>query len=128
MDAATPGDPGTKIRELEDLLQQSLSPEQFYQGYLAALTKLTGLRGGHLWMLQGSEFADLGGSPLAETLYDTNPDQRSFILGQIRLSATRQESLVTDPGSEESEGNRCPLRLVFTPLLVGRGGGAVQAA
>jgi len=129
-DGATSGPPpGGKIRELEELLQQALSPEQFYQGYLAVLTRLTGLRGGHLWMLQGREFVPLGGSNRKDLLYDTDPAQQAFILEGIGRCAARQETITAEAAVHgETEGNRCPFQLAFTPLLVGRGGGAVQGA
>lgn len=129
-DGARPGTaPGGGIRELDDLLQKPLSPEQFYQGYLAVLTRLAGLRGGHLWMLQGREFAPLGGTNRADLLYDTDPGQRAFILDGIGRCAAQQETIMVEAGgAETAEGNRCPFQLAFTPLLVGRGGGAVQGA
>ncbi len=129
MDGANSGASRGGIRELEELLRQPLSPEQFYRGYLDVLTRISGMRGGHLWLLQGREFVPLGGSDHKDLLYDTNAGQKSFVLDQIGRCAARQETIVVPAaGSNTGEGNRCPFQLAFTPLLVGRGGGAVQGA
>lgn len=120
---------GARIQELEDLLRQPLSPEQFYRGYLEILTRMNGLRGGHLWLLQGREFVPLGGSDRKDLLYDGDAEQKAYILDQIGRCAAREETVVVPAGSDKSgEGNRCPFQLAFTPMLVGRGGGSVQGA
>ena len=125
MDQAKSGFTEGGISELDELLRQPLSPEQFYRGYLEVLSKLSGLRGGHLWMLQGREFVPLGGSDRKDLLYDTDEEQKSFVLEQIGRCAARQQTLVV---GASAEGNRCAHQLSFTPLLFGRGGGAVQGA
>lgn len=128
-DGARSGPQGNSIRELEELLQRPLSPEQFYQGYLAVLARWPGLVGGHLWLLQGREFVPLGGSNRKDLLYDTDSEQRAYILDQIGRCAARQQTILDESGDHgESGRNHCPFQLAFTPLMVGRGGGAVQGA
>jgi len=117
------------LQELEELLRKPLSPEQFYRGYLEVLARMSGMRGGHLWILQGREFVPLGGSDRGPLLYDTDNEQRAFVLEQITKCAARQETMLADAkGDPDGSKNLSPFQLAFTPLLFGRGGGAVQGA
>lgn len=112
-------------QQLDSLLQQEISPEQFYRQYLELLSKtLSGSRGFHLWAVQGGQFIPLGGSDLGPIHHGSDQAQQDFILLMLRECATAQKSLFI--GLEG--GNRCPFTLAFTPLLHGRGGGAVQGA
>ncbi|MBJ7390161.1 MAG: efflux RND transporter periplasmic adaptor subunit, partial [Chthoniobacterales bacterium] len=63
----------------------------------------------------------------ADILYDADEAQRNFMLGAIGRCATEQCSVV-EPGANGTQPgeNKCPYDLTFTPLLHGRGGGAVQ--
>ncbi len=113
--------------QLDALLRQEISPEQFYRQYLQILTKTLGAaRGFHLWLLQGSQFTPLGGSELGPTRHDSDPEQKAFILEMLRECASKQKSLIVPAG--EGGRNHSPFVLVFTPLLYGEGGGAVQGA
>jgi len=113
--------------ELDQLFQQEISPEQFYRQYLAILMRaLQGMRGCHLWLLQGSQFVPLGGSDRSPILFDTDIDQSRFILERIGDCSNEQKTLFV-PSSTGSP-NKCPFGLAFTPLLYGTGGGAVQGA
>lgn len=112
-------------REMEGLLQQEISPEQFYRSYFEILSKaLAGSRGFHLWLLQGHEFVPIGGSPLGPIHYESDPLQQDYILGMLRECAGGQHTLFAG----RVERNRCPFHLAFTPLLYGEGGGAVHGA
>jgi biotin carboxyl carrier protein len=115
------------LQQLEMLGKKVLSPEEFYRGYLEVLMHLPGARGTHIWLLQGRDFVSLGGSDRAEILYDSNEAQRNFMLAAIERCSAEQASVIELAGSGSMEGgNRCSYDLVFTPLLHGRGGGAVQ--
>lgn len=117
------------LQELEELLRQPLSPEQFYRGYLEVLARMSGMRGGHLWILQGREFAPLGGSDRGPILYDADARQRAYVLEKIGQCAAEQQTLLADAkGLSDESNNLSPFQLAFTPLLFGRGGGAVQGA
>lgn len=112
--------------KLEGLLRQEVSPEQFYRQYFQALSQtLTAAKGFHLWLLQGSQFTPLGGSELGPTNYESEPDQKAFILEMLRECANKQATVIVAAGADR---NRSPFALVFTPLLYGKGGGAVQGA
>ena len=112
-------------QQLDALIQQEVSPEQFYRQYLELLSgALTGVRGFHLWSAQGAQFVPLGGSDLGQTLHDSEQGQQDFILEMLQECATAQKTLFV--GLEAGGRNRCPFTLAFTPLLHGQGGGAVQ--
>lgn len=112
-------------QELEQLLHQEISPEQFYHSYLGLLMRtLQGMAGCHLWLAQGSEFVPFGGSDRGPILFDSNPAQQQFILQTIERCAT-QQTTVFSPWSSNT-ANKCQYGLAFTPLLFGKGGGAVQ--
>ena len=115
------------LQRLESLSHQQVSPEEYYRGYLDAVMRLPGACGTHLWLLQGREFVPLGGSDRAETLYDADESQRRFMLAAIERCAAAQRSVV-EPGANGTRAgeNKCPFDLAFTPLLHGKGGGAVQ--
>ena len=114
--------------QLDQLFQQEISPEQFYRQYLGILMQaLQGMGGCHLWLLQGSQFVPLGGSDRAPIQFDTDDDQKAFILDRIGECARLQKT-VLEPASTESIQNKCSFGLAFTPLLFGEGGGAVQGA
>lgn len=115
------------LQKLETLGQRHLSPEEYYRGYLDVLMQLPGARGAHLWLLQGRDFVPLGGSNRAEILYDSDEMQRTFMLEAIEKCAADQRTVV-EPGSNGTQqgANKCPHDLTFTPLLHGKGGGAVQ--
>ncbi|NBR47459.1 hypothetical protein EBU02_01155, partial [bacterium] len=113
--------------QIDLLFQQEVSPEQFYRQYLQILTQaLQGMRGCHLWLLQGTQFVPLGGSDRGPILFDTDPEQQDFILQKIGLCANDQKTIFVPFG--DSLPNKCPFGLAFTPLLFGQGGGAVQGA
>ena len=113
--------------QIDLLFQQEVSPEQFYRQYLQILTEaLQGMRGCHLWLLQGKQFVPLGGSDRGPILFDTDPEQQDFILQKIALCANDQKTLFVPFG--DASPNKCPFGLAFTPLLFGQGGGAVQGA
>jgi multidrug resistance efflux pump len=123
---ATPAGAGIGARELEDLLQQAISPEQFYRRYLELLSRsLPGVAGVHLWSLQGQEFIPIGGSDRSPLLYDEDHQQRSFLMAKMREAASAQEIMMVPA---DGEGNRCEWTLAVIPLLQGKGGGAVQGA
>lgn len=112
-------------QELARLLQQAISPEQFYQSYLGLLmSSLQGMAGCHLWLVQGEQFVPFGGSDRGPIRFDSDADQQKFILDQIHLCASQQKTVFTPWGSNFP--NRCSFGLAFTPLLYGKGGGAVQ--
>jgi len=112
------------MEELESLLQQAISPEQFYRRYLQLLTEaLPGVSGIHLWILQGRELVPLGGSDRAPLRYDENPDQQKFLQEKM-IGALAAESTVFVPSGEK--GNQSGRSLLITPLLHGQGGGAAQ--
>lgn len=115
------------LQKLETLSRQPVSPEEYYRGYLDTLMQLPGARGAHLWLLQGRDFVPLGGSDRAEIFYDADEAQRGFMLAAIGRCAAEQRSVV-EPGANGTQvgDNKCPYDLTFTPLLHGRGGGAVQ--
>jgi biotin carboxyl carrier protein len=115
------------LQKLETLSRQPVSPEEYYRGYLDTLMQLPGARGAHLWLLQGRDFVPLGGSDRAEILYDSDEGQRHFMLTAIEKCASGQHSVV-EPGANgvQPGDNKCPYDLTFTPLLHGKGGGAVQ--
>jgi len=110
------------LRALEELLQQPLSPEQFYRGYLDILLREFPAKGAHLWIAQGVEFAPLGGSDLGPLEYEADAMRKDFIHAKMREVADKQcsEAVIAEP---EKHGG---LALTITPLLHGRGGGAVQ--
>ena len=113
--------------QLDQLFQQELSPEQFYRQYLGILMQaMQGMRGCHLWLLQGSQFVSLGGSDRAPILFETDAEQADFILAQIGACSNEQKTLFVAAGG--GSANKCPFGLAFTPLLYGDGGGAVQGA
>lgn len=114
-------------QQVESLLHQEISPEQFYRGYFELLSKaMAESQGFHLWLLQGNEFVPLGGSDLRPINYNSDPAQQDFVLEMLRECAVRQATLLAD--SSDGGRNRCPFHLAFTPLLYGEGGGAVQGA
>lgn len=115
------------LQKLETLSRSQVSPEEYYRGYLDALMQLPGARGAHLWLLQGRDFVPLGGSDRSEILYDSDEEQRNFMLSAIEKCANDQFSVV-EPGANGTRpgDNKCPYDLTFTPLLHGKGGGAVQ--
>lgn len=110
------------LRALEELLQQPLSPEQFYRGYLDILLREFPAKGAHLWLAQGGEFVPLGGSDLGPLRYETDAAMKGFIHTKMREVADKQISEAVAAGV----GNNSELALTLTPLLQGRGGGAVQ--
>ena len=110
------------LRALEDLLQQPLSPEQFYRSYLDILLRAFPAKGAHLWMAQGTEFVPLGGSDLGPLGYETDATRKDFLHAKMRDAADRQRSEAIAAGTGDESG----LALTLTPLLHGRGGGAVQ--
>jgi biotin carboxyl carrier protein len=115
------------LQKLDTLSRQHLSPEEYYRGYLDVLMQLPGARGVHLWLLQGRDFVPLGGSDRSEILYDADETQRTFMLSAMDKCATEQSSVVQlGKNGTQSGENRCPYDLNFTPLLHGKGGGAVQ--
>lgn len=115
------------LQKLETLSRQPVSPEEYYRGYLDALMQLPGARGAHLWLLQGRDFVPLGGSDRAEILYDSDEGQRHFMLSAIEKCANGQHSVMEQGANGVQPGdNKCPYDLAFTPLLHGKGGGAVQ--
>ncbi|MBJ7326713.1 MAG: efflux RND transporter periplasmic adaptor subunit, partial [Chthoniobacterales bacterium] len=63
----------------------------------------------------------------ADILYDADEAQRNFMLAAIERCANDQRSVV-EPGANGVQlgENKCPFDLTFTPLLHGKGGGAVQ--
>lgn len=123
---ATLGVTDAQTAELDDLLQQAISPEQFYRRYLQIVTgRLPGAAGIHLWILQGRELVPLGGADRGPLLYDEKAEQKDFLTGRIRAATAGERTLLVPAGSE---GNHCPYVLVVTPLLHGKGGGAVQGA
>lgn len=115
------------LNRLEELSRRPVSPEEYYRGYLDTLMQLPGVRGAHLWLLQGREFVPLGGSDRSEILYDADRTQRDFMLAAIARCSEEQRSVV-EPGANGTQpgDNKCPYDLAFTPLLHGKGGGAVQ--
>lgn len=115
------------LQKLHELGQRTVSPEEYYRGYLDVLMQLPGIRGVHLWMLQGREFVPLGGSDKSDILYDKDKEQKAFMLEAIKRCSTTQAT-VLEPGANGTQtgNNRCPYDLAFTPLLHGKGGGAVQ--
>jgi hypothetical protein len=114
-------------QELEALLRQEISPEQFYRSYLDILMNaFPEVRGFHLWLLQGSQFVPLGGSDLRVIQPEGDQEQTQFILHKLQDCGTRQRTVVS-PGTN-GEKNPRPLTLAFTPLLFGKGGGALQGA
>jgi biotin carboxyl carrier protein len=122
----TPGATSGPTAELEGLFQQAISPEQFYRRYLQLLSgRLPGAAGIHLWILQGGEFVPLGGSDRGPLRYDETPGQRDFLHARMQAAATGEQTLLVPAASE---GNQCPFVLAVTPLLYGKGGGAVQGA
>lgn len=111
---------------LDSLFQQEISPEQFYREYLGVLMQaFQGMAGCHLWLLQGSQFVTLGGSDRTPILFDSDEDQKGFVMDRIGECARLQKT-VFESGSAISAENRAPFALAFTPLLFGEGGGAVQ--
>ena len=115
------------LQRLEELSRRQVSPEEYYRAYLDTLMQLPGARGAHLWLLQGRDFVPLGGSDRAEILYDADETQRNFMLAAIGRCATEQRSVVeAGANGTQSGDNKCPYDLTFTPLLHGKGGGAVQ--
>lgn len=114
--------------QLEQLFQQEISPEQFYRQYLGILMQaLQGMGGCHLWLLQGSQFVPLGGSDRAPIQFDTDEDQKAFILDRIGECARLQRTILESSAADSTQ-NKCSFGLAFTPLLFGEGGGAVQGA
>jgi biotin carboxyl carrier protein len=102
------------------LLRQPLSPEQFYRGYLDILLREFPAKGAHLWLAQGAEFVPLGGSDLGPLKYETDPARKDFLHAKMREAADKQRTEAVAAESEDGLG------LTITPLLHGRGGGAVQ--
>ena len=127
MNNAMPGAaPEEAVRELQELLHSPISPEQYYRRYLQLLTgSLPGLAGAHLWILQGRDFVPLGGSDREPLLYDKDQAQKNFLDSLMRTAASRQETVVA---AAAADGNHCAQTLAVTPLLYGKGGGAVQGA
>jgi len=122
------GDPYIErmLKPLEELMRQSISPEQFYRAYLQNLLgSLPGNpAGAHLWSLQGREFVSLGGSDKNDILYDSNQEQKEFLNQCIREAVQTEQTLLIRPGG----ANLCTCTMAITPLLHGRGGGSVQGA
>jgi biotin carboxyl carrier protein len=113
--------------QIDLLFQQEISPEQFYRQYLQILTQsIQGMRGCHLWLLQGAQFVPLGGSDREAILFDSDSEQQAFVLDQIARCARDQKTHFESYGG--TSANKCALGLAFTPLLYGEGGGAVQGA
>ena len=127
MNQATPGtNPETVARELEELLHSPISPEQFYRRYLELLTaSLPSLAGAQLWILQGRDLVPLGGSDRGPLLYDQDSEQKHFLDAAMRDAASAQRTAFAEPAMN---GNRCDHALSISPLLHGKGGGAVQGA
>ena len=118
--------PEEAVRELQELLHSPISPEQYYRRYLQLLTgSLPGLAGAHLWILHGRDFVPLGGSDREPLLYDKDQAQKNFLDSLMRTAASRQETVVA---AAAADGNRSAQTLAVTPLLYGKGGGAVQGA
>lgn len=111
------------LQALDELLRQPLSPEQFYRGYLDIFLREFPAKGAHLWTAQGADYVPLGGSDTGPLMYVTDLAQKDFLHAVMREAADRQQTQVV---AANDGGNRSGLAITVTPLLHGRGGGAVQ--